>query len=190
MTRDPSIKLVSRACGSLTIRFDGWECQVFLTSARFDREIGLGRSVLKLRVLVVGAIVARITLAPTGNAAAQDPAKGEQIFKQCMVCHRVGDGAKNLIGPVLNNVIGRQAGTYEAFRYSALMKAAGENGLIWSEDLIVQYIADPSTFLKKYLADKGKADLATSSSLMTFKLLDEQQRKDVAAYEATFSQKK
>jgi cytochrome c len=143
-----------------------------------------------LKVKVVGVIVASVTLASTGYAAAQDSAKGEQIFKQCMVCHRVGDGAKNLIGPVLNNVIGRQAGTYEAFRYSGLMKAAGENGLVWSEDLIVQYIADPSTFLKKYLADKGKADLATGSSLMTFKLLDEQQRQNVAAYEATFSQKK
>ena len=70
------------------------------------------------------------------------------------------------------------------------MKAAGENGLVWSEDLIVQYIADPTAFLKKFLTDKGKADLATGSSLMTFKLLDEQQRKDVVSYEATFSQKK
>jgi len=106
------------------------------------------------------------------------------------LCHRVDDGAKNFIGPVLNNVIGRQAGTYEAFNYSPLMKAAGANGLVWSEDLIVQYIADPNAFLKTYLTDKGKADLATGNSLMTFKLIDEQQRKDVAAYEATFSPKK
>jgi cytochrome c len=87
-------------------------------------------------------------------------------------------------------VIGRPAGTYEGFNYSPLMKAAGQNGLVWSEDLIVQYIADPNAFLKKFLTDKGKADLATANSLMTFKLIDEQQRKDVVAYEATFSPKK
>jgi cytochrome c len=126
----------------------------------------------------------------TGIAAAQDAAKGEQTFKQCMLCHRVGPNATNLIGPVLNNVIGRQAGTLEGFRYSPLIKAAGESGLVWSEDFIIQYIADPTAFLKKYLTDKGKADAATGTSFMTFKLGDEQQRKDVAAYEATFSQKK
>ena len=143
-----------------------------------------------MKVFAAGAALAAAIFLPIEYAAAQDVTKGEQIFKQCSLCHRVGDGAKNLIGPVLNNVIGRQAGTYEGFNYSALMKAAGQNGLVWSEDLIVQYIADPNAFLKKFLTDKGKADLATGNTLMTFRLIDEQQRKDVVSYEATFSQKK
>jgi cytochrome c len=143
-----------------------------------------------MKVFATAAALAAVTLLPIDDAAAQDVTKGEQIFKQCNLCHRVGDGAKSLIGPVLNNVIGRQAGTYEGFNYSPLMKAAGQNGLVWSEDLIVQYIADPNAFLKKFLTDKGKADLATGNTLMTFRLIDEQQRKDVVAYEATFSQKK
>jgi cytochrome c len=143
-----------------------------------------------MKIVATAAITAAVALSPADYAAAQDATKGEQIFNQCKLCHRIGDGAKNLIGPVLNNVIGRQAGTYEAFNYSPLMKAAGANGLVWSEDLIVQYIADPSAYLKKFLTDKGKADLATGNSMMTFKLIDEQQRKDVAAYEATFSPKK
>jgi cytochrome c len=143
-----------------------------------------------MKAVAAGAVAASLGILLTGVASAQDATKGEQIFKQCMLCHRVGPNAKSLIGPVLNDVIGRKAGTFESFRYSPLMKAAGENGLIWSEDLIVQYIADPTAFLKKYLTDKGKADAATGTSLMTFKLGDEQQRKDVAAYEATFSQKK
>jgi cytochrome c len=143
-----------------------------------------------MKVLATGAIIAGVIFAPTDYAAAQDAAKGAQIFKQCMICHRIGEGAKNLIGPVLNNVIGRQAGSYEGFKYSPLMTAAGENGLVWSDDLIVQYIADPTAFLKKFLIDKGKTDLATGNSLMTLKLADEQQRKDVAAYVKTFSQAK
>jgi cytochrome c len=143
-----------------------------------------------MKAFVSAALVASVVLLPVRYAAAQDVTKGEQIFNQCKLCHRIGDGAKNLIGPVLNNVIGRPAGTYEGFNYSPLMKAAGQNGLVWSEDLIVQYIADPNAFLKKFLTDKGKADLATTNTLMTFKLIDEQQRKDVVAYEATFSPKK
>jgi cytochrome c len=123
-------------------------------------------------------------------ASAQDATKGEQIFKQCMTCHRIGPDAKNLVGPALTGVIGRQSGTAPGFSYSSLNKAAGENGLVWSNDLILAYLPDPNAFLKKFLTDKGKADLATGTTKMTFKLADEQQRKDVIAYIDKFSEKK
>ena len=136
------------------------------------------------------ALVAVALAIPAGAASAQDATKGEQIFKQCMTCHRIGPDAKNLVGPVLTGVIGRQSGTAPGFSYSALNKAAGENGLVWSDDLIMQYLPDPNAFLKKFLTDKGKADLATGSTKMAFKLADEQQRKDVIAYINKFSDKK
>ena len=87
----------------------------------------------------------------------------------------------------LTGVIGRQSGTAPSFSYSDLNKHAGENGLVWSEDLIFQYLPDPNAFLKKFLTDKGKEDLATGTTKMTFKLANEQQRKDVIAYIKTFS---
>lgn len=138
----------------------------------------------------VFACVAAAIVFSSSAALAQDATKGEQIFKQCMTCHRIGPGAKNLVGPVLTGVIGRQSGTAPGFAYSALNKAAGENGLVWSDDLIMQYLPDPNAFLKKFLTDKGKADLATGSTKMAFKLTDEQQRKDVIAYINKFSEKK
>ena len=122
--------------------------------------------------------------------SAQDAAKGEQVFKQCMTCHRIGPDAKNLVGPALTGVIGRQSGTAPGFAYSALNKAAGDNGLVWSDDLVLAYLPDPNAFLKKFLTDKGKPDLATGSTKMAFKLADEQQRKDVIAYINKFSEKK
>lgn len=143
--------------------------------------------VTKLTVL---ALVAGAAALPSGAALAQDAAKGEQIFKQCMTCHRIGPDAKNLVGPVLTGVIGRQSGTAPGFSYSPLNKAAGENGLVWSDDLIMQYLPDPNAFLKKFLTDKGKPDLAVGSTKMAFKLADEQQRKDVIAYINKFSDKK
>ena len=142
--------------------------------------------VTKLSVLTL--IVAAVAL--PGAALAQDADKGEQVFKQCMTCHRIGPDAKNLIGPVLTGVIGRQSGTAPGFAYSALNKAAGENGLVWTDDLIMQYLPDPNAFLKKFLTDKGKPELATGSTKMTFHLSDEQQRKDVIAYINKFSDKK
>jgi cytochrome c len=137
-----------------------------------------------LSVLTVAAVAGTMSIS---MASAQDAAKGEVIFKQCMTCHRIGPDAKNLVGPVLTGVIGRQTGTAPGFAYSPLNKAAGEAGLVWSKDAIVAYLPDPNAFLKKFLTDKGKADLATGSTKMVFKLADEQQRKDVAAYIATFS---
>ena len=136
------------------------------------------------------ALVAASLVIPASAAFAQDATKGEQVFKQCMTCHRIGPDAKNLVGPALTGVIGRQSGTAPGFSYSALNKAAGDNGLVWSDDLIMQYLPDPNAFLKKFLTDKGKADLATGSTKMAFKLADEQQRKDVIAYINKFSDKK
>jgi len=136
------------------------------------------------------ALITSAVLLPVGEAAAQDAAKGEQVFKQCMTCHRIGPDAKNLVGPVLTGVIGRQSGTAPGFAYSALNKAAGENGLVWTDDLVMQYLPDPNAFLKKFLTDKGKPELAVGQTKMTFHLADEQQRKDVIAYLNKFSEKK
>jgi len=148
---------------------------------------------IKQAVLVVAFITPAIALVSpgagwaAGEGSGGDPAKGEQIFKQCMTCHRIGPDAKNMVGPVLTGVIGRQSGTAPGFSYSDLNKHSGENGLVWSEDLIFQYLPDPNAFLKKFLTDKGKEDLATGTTKMTFKLANEQQRKDVIAYIKTFS---
>lgn len=125
--------------------------------------------------------------AMTDVASAQDAAKGETVFNKCKVCHRIGDGARNNVGPALNGVVGRQAGTMEGFSYSAINKAAGDNGLKWDENLIFAYLEDPNVFLKKFLTDKGKADLATGQTKMVFKLASEQERKDVIAYIKQFS---
>ena len=136
------------------------------------------------------ALVAAGVVLPAGAASAQDATKGEQVFKQCMTCHRIGPDAKNLVGPALTGIIGRQSGTAPGFSYSPLNKAAGENGLVWNNELIMQYLPDPNAFLKKFLTEKGKSDLATGSTKMAFKLADEQQRKDVIAYIDKFSEKK
>ena len=70
-------------------------------------------------------------------APAVDPAlvkAGEKVFKKCSACHAVGDKAKHKIGPHLNGLFGRIAGTAEGFRkYSKDMQKAGADGLVWDE---------------------------------------------------------
>lgn len=79
---------------------------------------------------------------------AQDVANGEKAFKKCMACHAVGEGAVNKVGPVLNNVIGRKAGTFEGYTYSQGMTGAGAGGLIWNEETLTVYLADPRKTVK------------------------------------------
>lgn len=101
---------------------------------------------------------------------------GETLFKKCKACHAVGDGAKNKVGPELNHVLGRSAGGLESFekKYSKAMKAAGEEGLVWTEDTLTDYLVAP----KKYI--KG-----TKMTFAGFK--KEQDLEDIVAYLATFS---
>jgi cytochrome c len=136
----------------------------------------------KLMALTIAAMAFQFSGQVFAQDLGGDPTAGEQVYKKCMVCHRIGPGAKNAVGPTQNGLIGRTAGKAEGFSYSTLNTHAGENGLVWTEQAIFDYLPDPNAFLKKFLTDKGKADLATGSTKMSFKLASEQERKDVIAY--------
>lgn len=75
-------------------------------------------------------------------------AAGEKLFRQCKACHQVGDDAKNRSGPLLNGIVGRAAGAVDDFRYSKPMLAAGEAGIIWSEQELAAFLLDPKGYLK------------------------------------------
>jgi cytochrome c len=81
-----------------------------------------------------------IFTASAGMASAQDIAAGEQSFKKCLPCHSVGEGAKNKIGPELNGLDGRKAGTAEGFNYTEANK---NSGITWNESVFKEYIKDP-----------------------------------------------
>ncbi|TIP10418.1 MAG: c-type cytochrome [Mesorhizobium sp.] len=87
-------------------------------------------------------------LASAGNASPQDTAAGEKVFAKCKACHAVGGDAKHRVGPHLNGLIGRTAGTAEGFKYSPAMMKAGEEGLVWSEETLKPYLADPKKLVK------------------------------------------
>ena len=77
---------------------------------------------------LIGALtgISLLVLAGSAVAADGDAANGLTVFKKCTACHKVGDGAKNGVGPQLNGIVGRKTGTAESFNYSPLNKAAGE----------------------------------------------------------------
>lgn len=90
--------------------------------------------------MIRGMLVAAILFGAAGAANAQDAAAGEAVFKKCVACHKVGEGAKNGVGPVLNGLIGRKSGTVEGYNYSEANKASG---LTWDEATFADYIKNP-----------------------------------------------
>jgi cytochrome c2 len=75
-------------------------------------------------------------------------AEGEKVFKKCSACHKVGDGAKNSTGPLLNGIVGRAAGAVEGFKYSKPLTEMAAAGLVWDEPSIQAYIENPKGFMK------------------------------------------
>src|ERR1700720_1842994 len=90
-----------------------------------------------MRALIIAGLV---ILTGTTASLAQDAAAGEKVFVVCKVCHQVGESAKSAVGPVLNGLIGRKAGTYPGYAYSDANK---NSGLTWDEPVFREYIKDP-----------------------------------------------
>ena len=90
-----------------------------------------------MRMLIVAAALIAVS---TAAGLAQDVEKGANSFKKCLICHSIGPGAKNKIGPELNGLDGRKSGTVASFNYSDANK---NSGIVWDEATFKEYIKDP-----------------------------------------------
>ncbi len=110
------------------------------------------------------ALTAGLWIVLTAPASAQDAAAGKQVFAQCSVCHST-DGT-NGVGPSLQGIVGRKAGTFGGFRYSRAMKGGN---LTWDDKTLEPFLADPQKVVP--------------GNVMPFSgLADAKQRADVIAY--------
>jgi len=97
---------------------------------------------------VMIAFAALSVLAASPSFAEGDVKKGKKVFKKCKACHAVGEGAKAKVGPPLNNIIGRTAGTFEGFKYSTVMTAKGSEGLVWTDETLAEFVKGPKRYMK------------------------------------------
>ena len=93
-------------------------------------------------------VVAAALLVSTLSWAAEDVVVGEKLFSRCKACHMVGEGARHRVGPHLNDLFGRTAGSVEGFKYSPAFTGAGEDGLVWSAETLKAFLADPKGMVK------------------------------------------
>jgi cytochrome c len=112
---------------------------------------------MMLRGLIIGPMILAASVA---HAIAQDVSAGEAAFRKCQICHDVGEAAKNKLGPELNGIDGRKAGTAEGYAYSESNK---NSGIVWSEATLKEYLADPQGKMpgtKMIFSNKNEKEVA------------------------------
>lgn len=121
----------------------------------------------------LGVVVAGAWFACISNAAADkigDPVRGESLFKKdCAACHQVGEGAVNRVGPQLNGVFDRRAGSQASFSYSKGMLRMGSDGLTWTFETLDAYLANPRSLVSgTRMSYRGMKDQQDRSALMAY----------------------
>ena len=72
-----------------------------------------------------------------------DVEKGARVFRKCVACHKLEDGA-NGTGPYLLGIVGRDVAAAAGFGYSTAMAA---HGGIWTPETLDGFLARPSSYL-------------------------------------------
>lgn len=94
------------------------------------------------------ATLSLCTLMATPVLAEGSADGGAKVFKKCAACHAIGEGAKNKVGPELNAIVGRKVAAVESFNYSPAFKAKAQEGWVWDEKHLTEYLANPKAYIK------------------------------------------
>ena len=93
-----------------------------------------------MKKTTLSALVIIVSSAAASAALAQDVAAGKTSFNKCVICHAIGEGAQNKVGPELNGLNGRKSGAVPDYSYSDANK---NSGITWNEAQFKEYIKDP-----------------------------------------------
>ena len=115
-----------------------------------------------------------------------DVDNGKKVFRKCSSCHAIGEGAKNKVGPQLNGIFGRAAGSVDDAKYSKSMARAGDDGLIWTYETLNAFVENPKALVSKtrmsFRGIKGANDRA---DLLAFLRIHSDSPADIPEVEPT-----
>jgi len=112
-----------------------------------------------LRTISLSALAALSMGLASTTAIAGDAAAGENAWRTCRSCHGITDNDGTVIqrggrtGPNLFGLAGRQVASLDGFNFSAPLVQFAADGAVWTEALFVEYVQDPTSFLRTHLDD-------------------------------------
>jgi cytochrome c len=120
-------------------------------------------------IVIIALVFLTIGVSAHADNLIGDSSNGETLFDhQCGACHSM---TANRVGPMLNGVYGRKAGTVPGFTYSNAVKSSG---VTWDATSIDKWLTTPRGFIP--------------GQRMNFNISDPQKRADIIAYLKTSSE--
>jgi cytochrome c len=121
-----------------------------------------------VRAALAAALLAGAVATGTGRAG--DPERGRRVFERCQACHALRADERGLPGPRLAGLWGRPAAAVPGFDYSpALVRAARERGLVWTEAALDAFLADPGGYVPgNWMGGAGVPDPGDRSDLLAY----------------------
>jgi len=145
------------------------------------------KTLVSTAAVALGLTVLSAPVYADGHAATGDAAAGERAFRQCQSCHVVMNDAGETLagraaktGPNLYNIAGATAGAVDGFRYSGLLKTANEQGIVYTEEVFVKYVMDPTGAMKELTGENGRGKMA-------YRVRSEEDALNLYAYIASLS---
>ena len=88
----------------------------------------------------LGALSFSSLAAATDARSKGDAVHGQQLYARCSACHTIGQSGGKM-GPALNGIVGRKAGTVSGYAYSPAMT---KSGLTWNTATLAHFLEAPS----------------------------------------------
>jgi len=70
--------------------------------------------------------------------------RGQLFYMQCKTCHDLEAGLPHRVGPNLNGVLGRKAGSAAGFKYSDVL---AKSGVVWDRETLDAWIRQPAALV-------------------------------------------
>ena len=119
----------------------------------------MGRS-LKLALLAL-ALAGAI-----GAACADEAASGREVYEfRCRTCHGGTAPADSPLGPSLDGIVGKRAGTQASGVHS---RGLIDSGIVWDRDSLRRFLSDPRRAIAGTIMPVGVADPAQLESLLDY----------------------
>lgn len=124
---------------------------------------------MRSRLAHAGLLALLLPAGAPAFAQEGDPENGQKIFAKCKGCHQIGAEAVHRIGPHLNFLFGRVAGSHDDFRYSKSFQRLRNSGLEWHADTLDAFFENPRTMASgTRMSFRGLPDAQDRADLIAF----------------------
>ncbi len=74
---------------------------------------------------------------------------GKKVSRKCSACHSLKEGGKTLVGPALWDIVGKNIGAIEGYKYSSVFQELNASGKTWTYENLNEFLTSVKAFAPK-----------------------------------------